>query len=56
MRKEFEVFLLNIAYKIIDRNVERSMVISRKDNNYLFDVSCRLREIINNIKTEYNDK
>jgi hypothetical protein len=55
MRKFFEVFLLNIAYKIIDRNLERSMVISRKDNNYLFEVASKLKQIIYRIKTEYNE-
>lgn len=55
MRKYFEILLLYIAYRILDRNVSRAKVISRRDNNYLFEVTYRLKKIIYNIKTEYNE-
>ena len=55
MKKHFEIFLLKIAYLIINRNIARSPVISRRDNNYLFEVSHRIKNIIHNIKTEYNE-
>ena len=56
MKKYYEIFLLKIAYLIINRNVARSPVISRRDNNYLFEVSYAIKRIIHNIKTEYNEK
>jgi len=56
MKKYFEIFLLKIAYLIINRNVARSPVISRRDNNYLFEVASQLKRIIHRIKNEYNEK
>ena len=45
MRKNYEILLLKIAWKILDRNVERAMVISRRDNNYLFEVASKLKQM-----------
>lgn len=56
MRKYFEIILLYIAYLILNRNVSRSKVISRRDNNYLFEVTYEVKKIIHNIKTEYNER
>jgi hypothetical protein len=53
MKKRFEILLIQIARKLLDRNVERAMFISRKDNNYLFEVEHILDQIIHNMKTDY---
>lgn len=49
-KKWFEIKLPEIAYFAISRNVEKSLFISRKDNNKLFLWECELREIIKNMK------
>lgn len=55
MKKHFEAALLRLAAWIIDRNVQRSGVTSRKDNNWLFDAHFKLHEIANRITSEYNE-
>ena len=54
LKKNYESFLILIAAKILDRNVERSPVINRKDNNYLFEVEFELKAIAKRIRNEYN--
>lgn len=53
-KRHYEVWLLLRAAKILNRNVERSPVVSRRDNNYLDDVEEELKAIAQRIKSEYN--
>lgn len=53
LRKWFEIMLLRIAYFAISRNVQRSLFISRKDNNKLFLWEYDLRDIINRMENDY---
>lgn len=53
MKQWLEVQLLRIAAHILDRNVKRSPVISRRDNNWLFDVVFELRAIASRIEQNY---
>jgi hypothetical protein len=55
MRKYFEAGLLRLAAWIIDRNVQRAGVTSRKDNNWLFEAHFELHEVANRISREYNE-
>jgi hypothetical protein len=55
LRKRFEVLLIKIAQKIlVDRNVQRSAVVSRKDNNDMWAMSEKLevieKRMLNNYK------
>ncbi|EHK6026359.1 TPA: hypothetical protein ACMDWR_003189 [Vibrio cholerae] len=54
-KKHYEARLLLLAAKILNRNVERSPVINRRDNNYLFEVEFELKAIAKRIKSEYNE-
>jgi hypothetical protein len=54
-KKHYEAWLLLRAAKILNRNVERSSVINRRDNNYLFEVEFELKAIAQRIKSEYNE-
>ncbi|WP_070962736.1 hypothetical protein [Vibrio sonorensis] len=54
-KKHYEAWLLLRAAKILNRNVERSPVINRRDNNYLFEVEFELKAIAQRIKSEYNE-
>jgi hypothetical protein len=53
-KKHYEAWLLLLAAKILDRNVERSPVINRRDNNFLFEIEFEIKEIAQRIRTEYN--
>jgi hypothetical protein len=55
MKRNFEAFLLRLAALIIDRNVKRSMVVTRKDNNWLFEAEHKLKEIAGRITSEYKE-
>ncbi|UTZ34846.1 hypothetical protein HB762_26665 (plasmid) [Vibrio campbellii] len=55
LKKHYEAWLLLQAAKILNRNVERSPVINRRDNNYIFEVEFELRAIAKRIKSEYNE-
>lgn len=52
-KKHYEAWLLLRAAKILSRNVERSPVITRSDNNYLFEVEFEVKMIAKRIKSEY---
>ncbi|MFA4728047.1 hypothetical protein [Vibrio vulnificus] len=54
-KKHYEAWLLLIAAKILNRNVERSPVINRRDNNYLFEVEFEVKAIAKRIKSEYRE-
>ena len=46
LKKRWEVFLISIARKIlIDRNVQRSLYVSRRDNNDMWHMAERLESI-----------
>lgn len=53
MKRRFEAALLRFAAWVLDRNVKRSPHVSRKDNNYLFNVVFELRYIAERIEKEY---
>jgi hypothetical protein len=55
LKKHYEAWLLLLAAKLLNRNVERSAVVTRSDNNYLFEVEYELRKISQRIKSEYNE-
>lgn len=55
MKAWFEAKLLRLAAWILDRNVERALVISRRDNNYIFDVEHNLISIAKRIENGYED-
>ena len=56
MRKYFEAALIRFAAWVLDRNVQRSPVINRRDNNYIFDVHFELHEIANRIQRNYEER
>ena len=53
MRKYFEAALIRFAAWALDRNVQRSPVINRHDNNYIFEVYLELNEISKRIRRDY---
>jgi hypothetical protein len=55
IKRHYEAFLLKLAALIIDRNVKRSAVTSRKDNNWLFEARFELNAIAKRISTGYNN-
>lgn len=52
-KKHFEAALLLIASKILSRNVERSPVITRRDNDKIFEMEHDLAAIAERIKNDY---
>jgi hypothetical protein len=53
MKKRFEAMLLRVAAWILNRNVQRSPYITRKDNNVLFNIEYELRDIADRIEKNY---
>ncbi len=53
MRRRFEAGLLLLAAWLLNRNVERSPVTSRRDNNWLFEAQYELRKVAQRILAEY---
>lgn len=54
MKKRFEILLIKIAAKIlIDRNIQRSGFVSRKDNNEMWGMSEKLDAIIKRMESDY---
>ena len=54
IRTRFEVFMVKIARKIlIDRNVHRSAVVSRADNNEMWAMSEKLESIEKRMLNNY---
>lgn len=53
MKERFEALLLRLAAWLLDRNVQRSRVISREDNNRIFVMPYDLRAIANRIEKGY---
>ena len=56
VKKWFELALLNIAYQIIyKRNVERSLFISRSDNNELSYMCEKIEGIYSRMRNDYKN-
>lgn len=54
MKARFEAFLLRVAkWIVLGRNVARSPVVSRRDNNAMFEMGFALEEIAKRIETGY---
>ncbi|MFJ2539415.1 hypothetical protein [Pseudomonas sp. NPDC087614] len=54
VRRKFEAWLILLAAKILSgRNVQRSPVVSRRDNNQMFEIAGELEEIAQRISTNY---
>lgn len=56
MKLKLEVFLIRLAARLLDRNVERSMQISRRDNNRLFNIMFDLRDIADRMEGGYQNQ
>ena len=56
LRKLFEVFMISIARRIlIDRNVNRCRVVSRRDNNDMWSMAEKLESIEERMMDEYKN-
>ena len=53
--RRWEGFLIRLAAWILNRNVARSGVTSRRDNNWIFDVQFELPYIAERIERGYPD-
>ena len=54
IRRKFEAWLILLAAKIlIDRNVQRSAVVSRRDNNDMWAMAEQLEAIATRISKKY---
>lgn len=54
VHRKFEAWLILLAAKILSgRNVQRSPVVSRRDNNQMFEIAGELEEIAQRISTSY---
>ncbi|WP_285374248.1 hypothetical protein [Pseudomonas sp. lyk4-TYG-107] len=54
VRRKLEAWLILLAAKILSgRNVQRSPVVSRRDNNQMFEIAGELEEIAQRIITKY---
>nr|WP_315447957.1 hypothetical protein [uncultured Pseudomonas sp.] len=54
IRRKFEAWLILLAARILSgRNVQRSPVVSRRDNNQMFEIAGELEEIAQRISTNY---
>lgn len=55
MKARFEAWMIRVAIAILQgRNVQRSMVVSRRDNNDMWSMAERLEGIEKRIRTGYN--
>ena len=56
MKARFEALLIRFAaWVVLERNVTRCKVVSRRDNNEMFEMGWQLRAIANRIETNYRD-
>lgn len=54
-KARWEAFLIRVAkYILLERNVVRSPVVSRRDNNEMWAMGWRLHDIANRIEDGYN--
>jgi hypothetical protein len=56
MKLKLEVLLIRLAASLLDRNVERSMQITRRDNNRLFNIMFELRAIADRMEDGYKNR
>lgn len=57
LRAVFEATLLRVArYIVYNRNVQRCRVISRRDNNELFEMGGEIKQIEKRILTGYENE
>lgn len=55
LKARWEAFLIRVAkYILHDRNVVRSPVVSRQDNNEMWEMGWTLEQIANRIEDGYN--
>lgn len=55
-RKRYEAALIKLAaWILLERNVPRSPVVSRQDNNKMFEMAYTLKDIESRIRTDYNN-
>lgn len=55
IRRKFEAWLILLAAKILEgRNVHRSPVVSRRDNNRMYGMSEELEDIAERIRKRYS--
>jgi len=56
MKKFFEILLIKIAKHILmERNIQRALYVSRKDNNKMWYMAESLECIIKRMKNDYKD-
>jgi hypothetical protein len=54
IRRKFEAWLILLAAKILmDRNVQRSPVVSRRDNSDMWAMAEKLEPIVTRIRKKY---
>lgn len=57
IKRHFEAWLVLLAAKIlIDRNLQRSSVVSRKDNNDMWYMAEKLEMIAKRMKNKYEEE
>jgi hypothetical protein len=57
LKARYEAFLLRVAKSIVlGRNVARSPVVSRSDNNVMFEMGYELGKIADRIASGYKDE
>jgi hypothetical protein len=57
LKARYEAFLLRIAVAIVSgRNVARSPVVSRRDNNAMFEMGFELKKIADRVSTGYENE
>lgn len=56
LRRKVEAWMIRLAAKILmDRNVQRSGVVSRRDNNDMWSMAEKLEAIADRISTNYRE-
>lgn len=57
IKRHFEAWLVLLAAKILsDRNLQRSSVVSRKDNNDMWYMAEKLEMIAKRMKNKYEEE
>lgn len=57
LKARWEAFLIRVAkYILLDRNVTRSPVVSRQDNNEMWEMGWNLDDIAGRIEDGYNKR
>lgn len=54
LRRKVEAWMVRLAAKILmDRNIQRSMVVSRRDNNDMWYMAEKLESVADRISANY---